>query len=114
MAKWQIFRNFIGVNQIVMNNIKPLDQVSSTGTDAPNHTAKVQNKLATGGSILDRLMDFAASVPDFRRTDKGNIRHRLGDIIMLMIFARASKCVRRAEIIEFADTISTDYAVSGC
>lgn len=101
MVKWQIFRNFIGENQLVMNNIKPLDQVSSTGTDAPNHTAKVQNKLATGDSILDRLMDFALSVPDFRRTDKGNIRHRLEDIIMLMIFARASKCVRRGEIIEF-------------
>lgn len=101
MVKWQIFRNFIGENQIVMNNITPLDQVSSTGTDAPNHTAKVQNKLATGCSILDRLMDFAASVPDFRRTDKGNIRHRLEDIIMLMILARASKSVGRAEIIEF-------------
>lgn len=58
-------------------------------------------KLAPGDSILDRLIDFAASVPDFRRTDKGNIRHRLGDIIMLMISARASKCVGRAEIIEF-------------
>ena len=46
-------------------------------------------------------MDFAASVPDFRRTDKGDIRHRLEDIIILMIFAPASKCVRRAEIIEF-------------
>lgn len=46
-------------------------------------------------------MEFAFSVPDFRRTDKGNIRHRLGDIIMLMIFARMSKCVRRADIIEF-------------
>lgn len=46
-------------------------------------------------------MDFAASVPDFRRTDKGNIRHRLEDIIMLMILARASRCVGRAEIIEF-------------
>lgn len=41
------------------------------------------------------------SVPDFRRTDKGNIRHRLEDIIMLMVLARASKCVGRAEIIEF-------------
>ena len=40
-------------------------------------------------------------MPDFRRTDKGNIRHRLDDIIMLMIFARASKCVGRAEIMEF-------------
>ncbi len=46
-------------------------------------------------------MDFAASVPDFRMTDKGNIRHRLEDIVMLMILARASKCVGRAEIIEF-------------
>ncbi len=46
-------------------------------------------------------MDFAVSVPDFRRTDKGNIRHRLEDIIMLMVLARASKCVGRAEIIEF-------------
>ena len=46
-------------------------------------------------------MDFAVSVPDFRRTDKGNIRHRLGDVIMLIVLARASKCVGRAEIIEF-------------
>ena len=75
--------------------------MSSTGADAPNHTVKVQNKSETGCNILDRLMDFAVSVPDFRRTDKGNIRHRLEDIIMLMIFARASKCVGRAEIIEF-------------
>lgn len=101
LVKWQIFRNFIVVNQLVMNKIKPLDQVSSTGADAPNHTAKVQNKLATRCSIFDRLMDFAVSVPDFRRTDKGNICHRLEDIIMLMVFARASKCVGRAEIIEF-------------
>lgn len=64
-------------------------------------TMQKYKKLAPGDSILDRLIDFAASVPDFRRTDKGNIRHRLGDIIMLMISARASKCVGRAEIIEF-------------
>lgn len=101
MAKWQIFRNFIGENKTVMNKIKPLDQVSPTGASAPSHNAKVQNKLESKRSILDRLMDFAASVPDFRRTDKGNIRHRLEDIIMLMILARASKCVGRAEIIEF-------------
>lgn len=84
-----------------MNKIKPLDQVCSTGASALNHNAKVQKKLDPGDSIFDRLMDFAASVPDFRRTDKGNIRHRLEDIIMLMILARASKCVGRAEIIEF-------------
>lgn len=101
MVKWQIFRNFIGENQSVMNKIKPLDQVSSTDASALNHAAKIQNKFECEGSILDRLMNFAASVPDFRRTAKGNIRHRLKDIIMLMIFARASKCVGRAEIIEF-------------
>lgn len=84
-----------------MNKIKPLDQKYSAGADALNHAVKVQNKFKSKCSILDRLMDFAASVPDFRRTDKGNIRHRLEDIIMLMVFARASKCVGRAEIIEF-------------
>ena len=50
---------------------------------------------------MERLMDFASSVPDFRRLGKGNIRHKLSDIIILMIFARASKCVGRSEIIEF-------------
>lgn len=44
-------------------------------------------------------MDFASSVPDFRRVGKGNIRHRMDDIIMLMILGRASGRVGRAEII---------------
>ena len=101
MVKWQIFRNFIVANQLVMNKIKPLDQLNPTGAFAPSHIAKLQNKSETRCNILDRLMDFAVSVPDFRRTDKGNIRHRLEDIIMLMVLARASKCVGRAEIIEF-------------
>ena len=48
MVKRQIFRNFIGENQLVMNKIKPFDQESSTGADVPNHTVKVQNKLETG------------------------------------------------------------------
>lgn len=101
MVEWTNFRNFIGDNQIVMNKNKPLDQVRSTGANALNRTSKLVNKTEFNGSILDRLMDFAASVPDFRRTDKGNIRHRLEDIIVLLVFARASKCVGRAEIIEF-------------
>lgn len=46
-------------------------------------------------------MDFARSVPDFRRSDKGNIQHRLADIIILMILARECGCVGRADIIEF-------------
>ncbi|WP_347283140.1 ISAs1 family transposase, partial [uncultured Muribaculum sp.] len=44
---------------------------------------------------------FASSVPDFRRLDKGNIRHRLDDIIMLMILGRMAGCIGRAEILEF-------------
>lgn len=51
--------------------------------------------------IMNILVDFAYSVPDLRRSNKGNIRHVLGDIILLMIFARMSKCITRVEIIEF-------------
>ena len=61
----------------------------------------LQNKSRFQGSILGELMDFASSVPDFRRVGKGNIRHRMDDIIMLMILGRASGRVGRAEIIEF-------------
>ncbi len=48
-----------------------------------------------------KLREFSSSVPDFRRLGKGNIRHRLDDIIMLMILARASRCVSRTGIMEF-------------
>ncbi len=84
-----------------MNQIKPLDQVLSIGADAHNHITKVVNKFGSRDSILYKLKEFSSSVPDFRRSDKGNIRHRLDDIIMLMILTRASKCVGRTEIIEF-------------
>ena len=50
---------------------------------------------------MEGLAEFAASIPDFRRTNKGNIRHKLSDIILLMIMARVSGCTGRAEIIEF-------------
>lgn len=101
MVKWQIFRNFMVDNQNVMNKIKPLDQDLSIGANVANHTAKIQNKFDSECSILDALKNFASSVPDFRRINKGNIRHRLGDIIMLMVLARMSRCVGRADIIEF-------------
>ena len=94
-----IFRNSVVVNQLVMN--KPLDQMRSTGVNAPNRTSKLVNKSEFNGSILNRLMNFARSVPDFRRSDKGNIQHRLADIIILMILARECGCVGRADIIEF-------------
>lgn len=84
-----------------MNKAKPLDQNCPIGANALNHTSKVQNKIGSHGSILERLMNFASSVPDFRRLGKGNIRHRSEDIIMLMVLGRASKCVGRAELIEF-------------
>ncbi len=50
---------------------------------------------------MEKLLEFATSVPDFRRTGKGNIRHRLEDVLILIILARMSKCVGRADIIEF-------------
>ena len=87
-----------------MNNYT-LDQKNSVGfNNGVNPTAKLQRKNHSSipkGSILEKLMDFAFSIPDFRRTGKGNFRHRLGDIVMLMIFARMSKCTGRADIIAF-------------
>ena len=88
-----------------MNKIKLLDQVVSIGANAHNHTVKLVNKFGSRDSILFKLKEFSSSVPDFRRSNKGNIRHRLDDIIMLMILARASKCVGRTEIIEFGENL---------
>lgn len=79
----------------------PLDQKHSIDARKPNHVAKVLNKFIPQGSILERLMNFASSVPDFRRCDKGNIRHQLSDIIILMILGRTCGNVGRADIIAF-------------
>lgn len=84
-----------------MNQIKPLDQVLSIEADAHNRIAKIVNKFGSQGSILYRLKEFSSSIPDFRRTGKGNIRHRLDDIIMLIILGRASGCIGRTQIMEF-------------
>ena len=84
-----------------MDKIKPLDQNRLIGSSATNHMTKLQNLFISEYNIMERLMKFALSVPDFRRSDKGNIRHRLADMIMLMILARSSGCVARADIIEF-------------
>ncbi|UKI45172.1 MAG: transposase family protein [Porphyromonadaceae bacterium] len=62
---------------------------------------KVVNKFGSRGSILYRLKEFSSSIPDFRRSGKGNIRHRLDDIIILIILGRASGCIGRAQIMEF-------------
>lgn len=76
--------------------MKSPDQVSLACAYAPKRTTKLQNKSRFQGSILGELMNFASSVPDFRRTGKGNIRHRMADIIMLMILGRTSGRVGRA------------------
>ena len=82
--------------------MKSLDQVNHPASACASHRVpKLQNKSKFQGSILNELMEFASSVPDFRRSGKGNIRHRLGDSIMLLILGRAYGCVGRADIIEF-------------
>lgn len=84
-----------------MSKIQSLGQIRSIGASMPDHTAKVHNKFDTRSSILEELKAFASSVPDFRRLHKGNIRHRLDDIIMLMILGRIAGHVGRADIIMF-------------
>lgn len=97
-----------------MNINEPLDPVRSIEASVPNHTTKVLNKTDTNRSILEELISFADSVPDFRRLDKGNIRHRLDEIITLMILGRAARYIGRAQIIESAVTISTNCAKWAC
>lgn len=84
-----------------MNKTYTLDLNCLIDACTLNHDANVQNKSESDSSILKSLRKFALSVPDFRRSDKGNLRHRLADIITLIIFARASKCASRVDIIEF-------------
>ena len=82
--------------------MKSLDQVNHPADAYASHRAlKLQNKSKFQGSILNELMEFASSVPDFRRSGKGNIRHRLDDSIMLLMLGWAYGCVGRADIIEF-------------
>ena len=75
-----------------------LDQYRLNGSHTGDYSTKVENKFDKRYSILEEPEAFASSVPEFRRTGKGNIRHRLADIIILMILSRASGCVGRALI----------------
>lgn len=84
-----------------MNKTKPLDQVCLTGAVTPESNAKVLNKIESDRTILGKLKKFAASVSEFRRTDKGNLQHKLCDMIMLVLLARISGCIGRSDIIEF-------------
>lgn len=84
-----------------MKTIDLLNQDLLIGNHASNHNTKIQTNFGSKCSILDSLKEFASSIPDFRRTGKGNLRHRLSDVIMLMLLGRASGLVGRADIIEF-------------
>lgn len=86
-----------------MDKIKPLNQSLADGVKAPILPSKLQIKSESGNTILSKLFTFAHSVPDFRRTNKGNQRHVLADIIMLFILARLSGCAARAEIIAYGE-----------
>ena len=50
---------------------------------------------------MKHLRDFVSSVPEYRRTGKGNFRHKLEDMLMLVILGRLSKCITRADILQF-------------
>ena len=48
------------------------------------------------------MLEAINSVPDFRRDSKGNFRHSLCDIILLLIIARLAGCASRREVVAFA------------
>lgn len=50
---------------------------------------------------MSHLREFVTTVPEYRRTSKGNYKHKLEDIVMLVIMARLSKCITRSDILEF-------------
>ena len=98
MVKWRIFSKFKKKKRIIMKNPNHLTMADKS---ALNLLAKVTNKFESEGTILSELVNFASSVPDFRRSNKGNIRHRLRDMLILIVFARASGRVGRVDIIDF-------------
>ena len=52
-----------------MRKTESLDQVCPSGAYVPTWTSKLQNKSEFRGSILEELINFATSVPDFRRSN---------------------------------------------
>ena len=50
---------------------------------------------------MTHLRKFVSSVPEYRRTSRGNFKHKLEDILMLVILGRLSKCITKAEILQF-------------
>ena len=62
---------------------------------------KKKHFVCLRGSIITHLRKFVSSVPEYRRTSKGNFKYKLEDILMLVILGRLSKCITRAEILQF-------------
>ena len=52
---------------------------------------------------MKHLKEFVKSVPDYRRTDKGNYKYKLEDILLLVILGRLGKCITRPDIIRFGE-----------
>ena len=52
---------------------------------------------------MKHLKEFVKSVPDYRRTDKGNYKYKLEDILLLVILGRLGKCMTRPDIIRFSE-----------
>lgn len=53
------------------------------------------------GNILNHLRKLLSSVPECLRTSRRNFKHKLEDILMLVILGRLSKCITRTEIFQF-------------
>ena len=51
--------------------------------------------------ISAELQEFLKAIPDFRRTDKGNIVHNLQDALLLLIVGRLARCVKRKDVQAF-------------
>ncbi len=67
----------------------------------PLFTTKETLEIIQKKSILAHLQEFVKTVPEYRRTNKGNLKYKLEDILMLEIIARLGKCTSRADIIQF-------------
>lgn len=54
-------------------------------------------------AISAELRKFIDSVPDFRRTDKGNVKHKLSDMLLLVIIGNLTGCTTRQDMIDFGE-----------
>ena len=64
---------------------------------------KKKHFVCLRGSIITHLRKFVSSVPEYRRTSKGNFKYKLEDILMLVIRGRLGKCMTRPDIIRFGE-----------